>query len=75
MNLKLSLIQKVIKMKTNDNSLKCMSLEDMQSNQGGMFAWADMFWSGCKVGLGVGGAFGIAYYLRAQPLPLFYNRC
>ena len=32
--------------------------------QGGMFAWADMFWSGCKVGLGVGGAFGIAYYLR-----------
>lgn len=64
MNLKLSLIQKVIKMKTNDNSLKCMSLEDMQSNQGGMFAWADMFWSGCKVGLGVGGTFGIAYYLR-----------
>lgn len=34
MNLKLSLIQKVIKMKTNDNSLKCMSLENMQSNQG-----------------------------------------
>ena len=64
MNLKLSLIQKVIKMKTNDNSLKCMSLEDMQINQGGMFAWADMFWSGCKVCLGVGGAFGIAYYLR-----------
>lgn len=31
-----------------------MSLEDMQSNQGDMFAWADMFWSGCKVGLGVG---------------------
>lgn len=31
-----------------------MSLEDMQSNQGGMFAWADMFWSGCKVGFGVG---------------------
>ena len=51
-------------MKTNDNSLKCMSLEDMQINQGGMFAWADMFWSGCKVCLGVGGAFGIAYYLR-----------
>lgn len=31
-----------------------MSLEDMQSNQGDMFAWADMFWSGCKVGLGIG---------------------
>ena len=41
-----------------------MSLEDMQSNQGSMFAWVDMFWSGCKVGLGVGGTFGIAYYLR-----------
>lgn len=31
-----------------------MSLEDMQSNQRSMFAWADMFWSGCRVGLGVG---------------------
>ena len=31
-----------------------MSLENMQSNQGSMFAWVDMFWSGCKVGLGVG---------------------
>lgn len=30
-------------MKTNDNSLKCMSFEDMQSNQGGMFAWPICF--------------------------------
>lgn len=26
-----------------------MSLEDMQSNQGGMFAWADMFWLDVKL--------------------------
>lgn len=51
-------------MKTNNNSLVCMSPEEMLNNQGGMFAWADMFWSGCKVGLGVGGAMAIAYYCR-----------
>lgn len=49
-------------MKEKYDLLVCMSLEDMQDNQGGFCGWADIFWSGCKIGLGVGGAAGIAYY-------------
>lgn len=48
---------------------KELSFEEMQTLNGGMFAWSgftwDMFWSGCKVGLATGGAAAAAYYCMA----------
>lgn len=39
-----------------------LSLEEMQSIDGGCCAFWDMFWSGCKVGLATGGGAAAAYY-------------
>ena len=48
----------------NDFGVQEMNAVEMLTSEGGIvfgFNWG-MFWSGCKIGLGVGGATAIALY-------------
>lgn len=49
-------------METTNSLLVNLSQDEMLDCQAGFCGWVDMLWSGCKVGLAVGGAAGIAYY-------------